>query len=159
MSTSGLPRVVAWLARALAPARNAAYVVTELEDDYAAVRATQSAPAAAIWLARETGSLLISYLIAAGWRLNDQVPLWIRDIQLVGRGFRRAPFAACAAAAMLSTGLLAVLLTTGLARTLLLRPVSANHGQAVRRIARGRTRRAHVCRGFRSRNWLASGSA
>jgi putative ABC transport system permease protein len=61
--------------------------------------------------------------------------LWIRDLQLVGRGLRRHPLAAGAAAAMLSSGLLAVILTVGLARTLLLRPVSATYGDTVRRIA------------------------
>ena len=135
MSATGLPRIVAWLARALAPERNAPYVLAELEDDYATVRARRSAPAAAIWLLRETCSLVVSYAVAFAWRLKAQAPLWIRDVQLVARGLRRAPFAAGAAAAMLSTGLLAVILTAGLARTLLLRPVSATHGQAVRRVA------------------------
>jgi hypothetical protein len=135
MSATGLPRIVVWLARALAPERNAAYVLAELEEDYGVIRARHSAPAATIWLARETGSLVISYTVAAAWRLRAQAPLWTRDVQLVARGFRRTPVAACAAAAMLSTGLLAVILTAGLARTLLLRPVSTTHGHAVRRVA------------------------
>jgi hypothetical protein len=66
MSATRLPRIVAWLARSLAPRRNAAYVLAELEDDYAAIRARQSAPAAAAWLLRETGSLVVAYAVAAG---------------------------------------------------------------------------------------------
>jgi putative ABC transport system permease protein len=58
-----------------------------------------------------------------------------RDVRVVCRGLRRGAFAALAAAAMLSAGLLAVVLTVGLARTLLLRQVSATHGDAVRRVA------------------------
>jgi predicted permease len=130
-----LPRVVAWLARALAPAHNAGDVAAELEDDYTRVRGHRSAFGAAVWLGRETVSLLVSYTLARWRRLTRSGPLWARDLQLLARGFRRGPFAALAAAAMLSTGLLAVVLTAGLAQTLLFRPVSARHGDAVRRLA------------------------
>ncbi len=61
--------------------------------------------------------------------------MWMRDLRLVIRGFRRGPFAALGAAAMLSSGLVALLLTAGLANTLLFRQVSATHGDALRRIA------------------------
>ena len=56
-------------------------------------------------------------------------------VRLVLRGLRRRPLAALGAAAMLSSGLLAVLVTTGISSALLFRPISAVHGEALRRIA------------------------
>lgn len=61
--------------------------------------------------------------------------MWLRDVRLVLRGLRRRPLAALGAAAMLSSGLLAVLVTTGLWSALLFRPISATHGDALRRVA------------------------
>jgi hypothetical protein len=58
--SQGLPRLMVWLASLLAPERNAAYVIAELEDDYAIARAQRSAPGAALWLVCETGSLLVA---------------------------------------------------------------------------------------------------
>ena len=132
---SALPPGVAWLVRRVAPRRRAAELVRDLDEDYADVRRRQSRARARWWLTREAASLLAAYLAAPLARLPDQIPILTRDLRLVGRGLRRGALPAAGAAAMLSTGLLALLLTAGLAQTLLFREVSATHGEALRRIA------------------------
>jgi predicted permease len=127
-----LPRFVVGTLRLVIPPRRRDEVISDLTDEYARMRQSGRAR---WWLLREWLSVLAAYTLAPivdAWRA---MPLWLRDVQLVLRGFRRGPIAALAAAALLSTGLLAVLLTSGLARTLLFRPVSATHGDAVRRLA------------------------
>jgi predicted permease len=124
-----LPRLIELLIRATVPRHRVDQVIADLEDDYAAAAPHR----ARRWLARETASLVMAYAMAAIGRLGSP-SMWIRDLRMVLRGLRRAPLPALGAAAMLSTGLLAVLLTGGLAKTLLFRQVSATHGDALRRV-------------------------
>ncbi len=129
--TSRLPRPVAWLLRIVLPAVRVDPILADLEEDYA--RASQH-HGASIWLARETVSLVLAYALVPFTNVRRLAPMWIRDVQMVVRGLRRGPAAALGAAAMLSVGFLAILITAGLATTLLFRPVSATHGAALRRV-------------------------
>jgi predicted permease len=135
VSAVELPRVVVWLLESVLPDRAAATVLTDLDDEYAAVRRTRPALPAAYWLVRETSSLVAAYAVAPLARTKGRIPMWLRDARLVLRGLRRRPLAALGAAAMLSSGLLAVLVTTGMSSVLLFRPISAVHGEALRRVA------------------------
>jgi predicted permease len=127
-----LPPFAAWFVRLVVPPQRRETVLQDLADDYASAR---HGGAARWWLVRETGSLGRAYAGARVRALKASGPMWARDFTLVVRGFRRGPFAALAAAAMLSTGLAAVMLSVGLTRALLFREVSATHGEALRRIA------------------------
>lgn len=129
-----LPALVSWLLGRAVPRQRRDEVIGDLASDYAAMRARRSGAASLAWLTRETTSLFFAYVTAPIRRALDSAPLWLRDLQLTGRSLRRAPVAALAAAAMLATGLVALAVTFGLAQTLLLRPVSAAHGDALRRI-------------------------
>ncbi len=135
MTGTPLPAGVSWLAHRIVPTRSRAQVLADLEDDYTRLRGTTSPLGARWWLVRETTSLLLAYVFAPFSRFKGSGPIWIRDVRLVLRGLRRGPLAAVGAAAMLSTGLLAVLLTAGLSETLLFRQVSASHGEALRRVS------------------------
>jgi predicted permease len=129
-----LPRLVAVLVRLVAPARARDELIADLAEDYARVRGDSPPRRARWWLTRETISLVLAYG-AAGFRgMRDGGPVWARDLRLVARGLRRGVLPATGAAAMLSTGLLALLLTVGLSDTLLFRQVSATHGDAFRRL-------------------------
>jgi predicted permease len=131
-----LPRPVRWAVRLAVPARRADQILADLEDDYLGVRARRRFLAARWWLLRETGSVLAAYAAAPIERAVESVPAWSRDVRLVARGFRRGgALTAAGAAAMLSVGLLAALVTAGLSETLLFRQVSASHGDALKRIA------------------------
>ena len=130
-----LPPAVRWLVRVVVPARGAAQILSDLEDDYLRVRARSHRLGAYVWLLRETGSVLAAYAAAPVGRAVESFPAWSRDIRLVARGFRGGgALTASGAAAMLSVGLLAVLVTAGLSDTLLFRQVSASHGDALRRV-------------------------
>lgn len=124
-----LPSAVRWLIRRVIPAPRAECVLQDLEDDYA-----RRSGSASWWLARETLSLVRSYTTVSLTRLIRGGSAWRRDLRLVIRGLRRGRLAALSAAALLSVGLTAVLLTAGLAETLLFRQVSASHGDALRRV-------------------------
>jgi len=126
-----LPRAVSWMIGLVVPAARVTQVVDELEDDYLKVLESRSCVGAHLWLLRETASLLVAYLTAALRRLRSLGPIALRDVRLVLRGIMRGPLAALGAAAMLSTGLLAVLFAAGLAETLLFRQVSAVHGDSL----------------------------
>lgn len=129
-----LPRPFAALVRLVAPARARDEMIADLEEDYARVRTTTPLRRAQWWLTRETISIVIACLAAPWRRVKEAGPLWTRDVRLVLRGLRRGLLPAAGAAAMLSTGLLAVLLTGGLSKALLFRQVSATHGDAFRRV-------------------------
>lgn len=134
MNGSRLPRPIVFLIRRVVPARRAAAVIADLEDEYTIVRAARAAGPARLWLAREAASLIGAYAAAPISRLKASGPMWLRDAHLVLRGIRQHPIAAFGAAAMLSSGLVAMLVTAGLTSTLLFRPVSALHGDALRRL-------------------------
>ena len=133
--TPGLPRVVAALLRRIVPSRDRAQVLADLADDYRQVRATRSPWASAPWLCRESASLVWAFARHAAASAWNWGPIWSRDVRLVVRGLRRAPLATLGAAATLAAGFLAVLVTAGVSSALLFRPVSAIHGDAVRRVA------------------------
>ena len=141
-----LPPAVRLLVRITVPAAAAAHVLGELADDYARVRQRASRPRARLWLARESLSLAAAYTIercsAALARLRGGPPL-AHDVRVAWRRLRARPLAAAGASIMLSFGLVAALATAGLAQVLLLRPVSAVHGDALHRVtvrtAQGRT--------------------
>ena len=130
-----LPIAVRWVVRLVVPARSRDQVLSDLEDDYARVRARRRPFAARWWLFRETTSVLASYSAAPFERAGEAWPAWSRDVRLVVRGFRRGgALTAAGAAAMLAVGLLAVLVTAGLSQTLLFRQVSASYGDRLRRV-------------------------
>ncbi len=125
-----LPRPIVWLIRLAVPAPRADEILSDLVDEYSG-----SLPRPGRWwLARETGSILWAYSLKPLSRAQDVAPVWIRDFRLTLRGLRRAPVPMVATAAILSTGLLALFLSLGLAQTLLARQVSSVHGHALRRI-------------------------
>ena len=121
--------------RGVVPSRDRDQVLAELDDDYRQVRATRSPWAAASWLGRESASLLWAFAGQALASTRTWGPIWTRDARLVVRGLRRAPLATFGAAATLAAGFLAILVTAGLSSALLFRPVSALHGDALRRVA------------------------
>ena len=133
--TGGLPRVLVAALRRVIPQRNRAQVLAELDDDFRRVRAHGSGWSASAWLCRESASLAWAFARHAGASTRAWGPIWCRDAQLVIRGLRRAPLATVGAAATLSAGFLAMIVTAGLSETLLFRPVSAIHGYALRRVA------------------------
>ena len=130
-----LPALVAWLIRSIVPAGTADELVADLAEDYNRIRDRRDRLRAAWWLTRESGSLLFAYTLRPIARLKDFAPMLARDLRMVLRALGRGGlWPAAGAAAMLSTGLLAVMLTGGLAQALLFRPVSTAHGESLRRI-------------------------
>ncbi|MEZ5417589.1 MAG: ABC transporter permease [Vicinamibacterales bacterium] len=132
--TGGLPRAVVAILSCVVPARHRREVLADLADDYRRARAARTRWSAAWWLWCESLSLGRAYAWAALLSPLAQVPALRRDIRWVMRSLRRAAGTTLGAAATLAAGLLAVLVTTGLTRPLLLRPVSAVHGPALRRV-------------------------
>ena len=128
---AGLPRALVWLIRCVVPRDRAHTVLADLESDYATASA-RDAPG--WWLARESSSLLVSYVTAWFARACDTFPIWVRDAQLVIRGLRRGKLATLASAGLLAVGLTAGMLSAGLADALLFRSVSATHPDTLRRI-------------------------
>jgi predicted permease len=133
MTPPALPAVVTRLIRLVVPRERVEPIVADLADDYARLAAARGRLPRA-WLARETISLLIAYAGVPADRVRRLLPLFLRDLQFAWRNLRRAPLATAGAAAMLATGLVALLITTGLSNALLFRRVSAAHGDALRRI-------------------------
>jgi predicted permease len=122
-----LPRAASWIVRAVVPAHRVKTVIADLDEDYAK-------HPSAVWLAKETASLVASYLAARATRAPRYFAVLLRDCHIVARGFRRGTAPLLAAAALLAVGLTAVQLTSGLVAQLLLRQVSAVHGDELRRI-------------------------
>ena len=135
MRSAVLPAAVVWLVRRVAPRRLGDGVVADLQDDYARVSGERHTWRARAWLAREVASLVAAFLWSRRLHFSNVGPLFVRDLEMAWRQARQAPLAFLGAAATLSAGLLAVLVTVGLARALLLRPVSAKYGHDVRRVA------------------------
>jgi predicted permease len=129
-----LPRLVIWLLARVVPERTYASALADLEIDYRDAITTRGRAQACWWLARETGSLLLAYSSQRASRAARVPAIWMRDVQMVARVLRRRPGASLGAAAMLSGGLVAVLITAGLTSSLLLRPVSPVNPDTLRRI-------------------------
>ena len=109
------------------PRRLGAGVVDDLEDDYGASRVRHGVAGAAVAGAGggvDCRGVPVGPAAAASARRTAV----LRDLEMAWRGPAGAA-GALGAAATLSVGVLAVLLTAGLARALLLRPVSARHGE------------------------------
>ena len=133
MTGHRLPSFVERLVRLIAPAQRADQILGDLAADFARLAASRRRPPYA-WLLRETASLLMAYAVAPLRRIPAHGPIYARDLQVAWRSMRRAPFATAGAAAMLATGLAALLITAGVSQALLFRYVSATHGEALRRI-------------------------
>ncbi len=124
-----LPSLVCWLVRRVAPSPGADEILADLADEYRG-----GVDHGGWWLIRETTSILWAYAVRPAARAFDLSPVWIRDLQLTLREIRRAPAILLTSSVILAAGLVAVVLTLGLARTLLTREVSSVHGDALRRI-------------------------
>jgi putative ABC transport system permease protein len=131
----GVPRPIAAVLRRVVPARLAAGVIADLEDDYRRERITRRPLTVAVWLGREVASLVGAFAVQRMRDAGRGGPRVLRDARLAWRGLRQTPLVTVSAAATLSVGVLAVLLAAGLGRTLLLRPVSDLHDEALRRVA------------------------
>jgi predicted permease len=127
---SRLLRAIGWMVRRLAPATRADAILADLEQDYRSQRHRGDRR----WLVFEGVSILSAYASECITSSIRRSPMILRDLQLVARGLRRGTATIVAAAALLSVGIAAVLLTAGLMDTLLLRNVSQTHGDALRRI-------------------------
>ena len=127
---SRLLRSVGWLVRKFAPSHRGDAIWADLEQDYRSERHR----GAYRWLMFEGASILAAYASARIHSSIRRSPMILRDLQLVARGLRRGSATLIAGAALLSVGIAAVLLTAGLIDALLLRTVSAAHGDAMRRI-------------------------
>ena len=126
-----LPAPVCWLVRLTTPADHAAEILADLAEEYD--RAGDSR--GRWWLACETVSIAWSYVASRPMaKARDTFPLWLRDLRLTFRDFRRAPAFVLAASGILASGLLAAVLTYGLADTLLARRVSSIHGDSLLRL-------------------------
>jgi hypothetical protein len=135
MSRPSPPAIVLAFVRWISPRHRAEEIVADLADDYARVRASRRNRAANWWLIKEAASLALAYLAVRANGSGMLARMSLRDVSIVVRGLRRGPLAALGAAALLATGLVAVLLTAGLSETLLFRQVSHVYGSALRRIA------------------------
>lgn len=124
-----LPSLVCWLVRRVAPSPGADEILADLADEYRG-----GVDHGGWWLIRETTSILWAYAVRPAARAFDLSPVWIRDLRLTLREIRRAPAIMLTSSVILAAGLVAVVLTLGLARTLLTREVSSVHGDALRRI-------------------------
>jgi predicted permease len=131
--TRALPRLLGRLLRVALPPDHAADLVADLADDYR-VHAARPRLARAWWLARESTSLVWAYGRARAW---SAVAGWCpstRDVSVVARGWRRAPFHAAALSVVIGLSAAAALIVAGLASALVFRPLSQAHGLALRRI-------------------------
>jgi predicted permease len=126
-----LPAPVCWLVRLTTPASHAGEILADLADEYH----NPCEPRGRWWLARETISIAWSYLVNRPWsQARDLVPLWLRDVRLTFRDMRRGPTFVLTTSSILATGLLALVLSYGLADTLLARRVSSIHGDSLLRL-------------------------
>ena len=108
--------------------------LADLVEDARRVRAARGRVAAWRWVARETAGLVVSFSGLAASRAG-RTAIWARrDVVSAARGLRRRPITTLSAVLTLAAGLTAVIVAGALATTLLLRPVSTQHADAVRRV-------------------------
>jgi predicted permease len=128
-------RVVrAVLARAL-PARVANDAADDLLDDLHRRRRSHGSLSAAMFLLREALSLVASFGGHAITRVLKSAVLWRRDAIHAMRSLRRRPWSTLGSMVMLAAGLTAVAAASGLAATLLFRPISSRYPGDVWRLA------------------------
>ncbi|MGD9905675.1 MAG: ABC transporter permease, partial [Vicinamibacterales bacterium] len=132
--TRRLPRAVVALLRRVVSPRVAADLLADLEEDYRRVRAARSPLVAGAWLAGETSSIVVASARGAVARIGDGAPRLARDARLAVRGLRQAPLATAVAVSTVALGLAGLLVAAGLDRSVLRRPVSAIHGDSLRRV-------------------------
>jgi predicted permease len=129
-----LPALLAGLLARVVPAHRRHEVIGDLSEDYYRLRQRGRVVSTA-WLAHATLSL------AAAWTAHAAARTWrarswlVRDFRQAIRSLARQPLVTLGAAAMLAVGLMAVMITSALATTLLSRPVSSAHGHALKRVA------------------------
>ena len=133
------------LARTL-PDRIAGEAADDLFDDHRRLRETRGSITAALFLMREAASLAGAFVAAAISRFVRSLAMVRRDVAHAGRAVMRRPGSSLGAMLMLAAGLAAVAASSGLASTLLFRPISTRYPDEVRRLASadrgGRTRLA-----------------
>jgi putative ABC transport system permease protein len=137
--------VRAMLARSL-PKRIAGEAADDLFEDHRRLRETRGDFSAALFLIREATSLVGAFVVAGMSRFIRSVATLRRDVAHAVRAVMRRPGSSLGAILMLAAGLAAVAASSGLASTLLFRPISARYPDEVRRLASsdlgGRTRLA-----------------
>src|SRR5687768_9943159 len=133
------------LARSL-PERIAGQAADDLFEDHRRLRETRGSFSAAVFLIRETTSLIGAFVAAAMSRFVRSLATVRRDLAHAVRAVMRRPGSSLGAILMLAAGLAAVATSSGLASALLFRPVSTRYPDDVRRLASsdlgGRTRLA-----------------
>ncbi len=137
--------VRAMLARSL-PERIAGEVADDLFEDHRRLRETRGSFSAAVFLIREATSLIGAFVAVAMSRFVRSLATVRRDLAHAVRAVMRRPGSSLGAILMLAAGLAAVAASSGLASTLLFRPISTRYPDEVRRLASsdlgGRTRLA-----------------
>ena len=135
----------AMLARSL-PERIAGEAADDLFEDHRRLRETRGSFSAAVFLIREATSLIGAFVAAAMSRFVRSLATLRRDLAHAVRAVMRRPGSSLGAILMLAAGLAAVAASSGLASTLLFRPISTRYPNEVRRLASsdlgGRTRLA-----------------
>jgi putative ABC transport system permease protein len=126
--------VRAMLARSL-PERIAGEAADDLFEDHRRLRETRGAFSAALFLIREAASLVGAFVAAAMSRFIRSVATLRRDLAHAVRAVMRRPGSSLGAILMLAAGLAAVAASSGLASTLLFRPISTRYPGEVRRLA------------------------
>jgi putative ABC transport system permease protein len=129
-----IERVVAGLLARLLPARVADEAAEDLLEDHRRVRTDRGVTVATIFLLRESLSLVASVAFAAVSRLGRSALFLRRDATHALRALTRRPWSSVAIILMLASGLAAVASASGLASTLLFRPISQTHPDRVRRL-------------------------
>lgn len=133
------------LARAL-PDRIAGDAADDLLEDHRRLREARGSLAAALFLVGEAASLVGAFLAAGMSRFVRSLAMVRRDLAHAIRAVMRRPASSLGAMLMLAAGLAAVAASSGLAATLLFRPISTRYPDEVRRLASadrtGRTRLA-----------------
>jgi predicted permease len=120
--------------RRVVPGRTAGQIIDELSEDYT-TRRLADRRGSALWLARETLSIVGAFLLAGMRARARRSALVGRDLRHAWRLVCRHPVQSIAAASMLGCGIAVTATVTGLAGTLLVRPISAQHGERLRRLA------------------------
>jgi hypothetical protein len=126
--------VRALLARAL-PSRLAGDAADDLLADHRRVRAARGTTMAALFLMRESLSLVLVFVLAAISRLARSLVIVRRDVAHALRAIVRRPWSSAGAMLMLAAGLAAVAAASGLASSLLFRPINSLRAGAVHRLA------------------------